>query len=787
MSKWRLLLNWLGGSTFRAVGVLLACLAGLIVYSRVTQTHYPIGRWLLWTYLRAWLFASLWAAGCLSTGHALLTRLLRRTLPLREHFVFAFALGVLASYLLIFLAGVLHLYTTAFFLLLPAVQLALGARPTLRTSRRLLRHVRARKLHARRLGWHYLPSVAFGLLAFALAYFVTLTPENVSYDAAWYHMANAERYATLGRIARYPEGWYLGSYPQLASHLYTWGFLAPGRTLFNHVIQCTHIEIVVFLATLASIPALVRRLLRGTRAPGSWAALFLFPAIFVYDSNLNGSADHIAAFFAIPVLLALFAVLRHFDRAHSILLAAMIAGAVSVKFTAVIVTLLPMTVFAVYACVLLVRLKTQRAAIASCVLWAIGTGLFVTAPYWAKNYVFYGNPVYPLAQNLFASHPWTAQSETPFSHYFLTDWSRPPRSWAGVLETTQALFTYSFVPNNWKDHYGSWPVFGALFTLLLGALPFLRKAGRLWLLYASTHVALFAWYWMHHFDRYLQTLVPQMASAVVAILVLAWRLGVPARLGMIALFSFQLLWSLDVPFIPSHVMAPDRSPFKTTADLLAQGYKQNLKGRFSYRQNMVKVGQAVPEDAKVLIHEMHVFFGIGRDVASDFAGTQGGISYSSMRSPTQMHALLQSIGVTHLLWKRNTAAGQDSLTSDLLFHDYLARFVGKQKNVSGMRLAALGDEPSQSESFGESVAVATCNGPYKKGVYPVHALDASPWDPNKPWRKTKPSQQLDKAQLEQADYVVEDGSCKDLPSVKANKGYTQLATRAGATLYARKR
>lgn len=786
MSTWQLFWGWLAGR-LRAVAVLLVCLAALVLYGWFTQQHYPITKWLLWTYLRAWLFASLWAAGCLSTGHALLTRLLHRTLPLREHFVFAFALGVLASYLLIFLAGVLHLYNTAFFLVLPPLLLALGAPPTLRTSRRLLRHLRARLLNSRPPGWHYLPSVAFGLLAFALAYFVTLTPENVSYDAAWYHMANAERYATLGHIARYPEGWYLGSYPQLASLLYTWGFLAPGRTLFDHVIQCTHIEIVVFLATLASIPALVRRLLRGTRAPGSWAALFLFPAIFVYDSNLNGSADHIAAFFAIPILLGLFAVLRRFDRAHSILLAAMVAGAVSVKFTAVIVTLLPMAIFAVYACILLVRRKAQRAAIVNGVLWAIGTGLFVTAPYWAKNYVFYGNPVYPLAHDFFPSHPWTAQSATPFNHYFLTDWSRPPRTWAGVLETGRALFTYSFVPNNWKDHYGSWPVFGALFTLLLGVLPFLRRTGRLWLLYATTHVALFAWYWMHHFDRYLQTLVPQMASAVVAIGVLAWRLGLPARLGIALLFCFQLLWSLDIPFIPSHVMAPDRSPFKTTADLLAQGYKQNLTGRLSYRQNMVKVGQAVPQDAKVLIHEMHVFFGIGRDVASDFAGTQGGISYSSVHSPSELHALLQSMGVTHLLWKRNTAAGQDSLASDLLFHDYLQRFVGKQKNVSGMRLGELGEQPSPGETFGESVAVATCKGPYKEGVYPVHALDASPWDPDKPWRKIKPNERLDKARLERADYVVEDDSCKDLPSVKSNRAFRRLATRAGATLYARKR
>lgn len=764
----------------------MVCVAGITVFLSVTQRHYPVSKWLFWIYARAWLFAGIWAAGCLSTGHALLTRLLKRTLPLQEHGVMAFAVGLLASYLLIFLAGICHLFGPVFFYALPALMVALGAPACWRTARRLRKHSsRARRTPGAK-PWYYLPAVGFGVLACALAYFMILSPHNVAYDARWYHLANAERFAGVGGIDRFNEGWYLGIYPQLASYLYTWGFLAPGSGLFERVIQCAHLEFVVFLFTLASVPALVRRLVPGVRAVGSWSAVFLFPALFVYDSNLNGSADHIAAFWAGPIFLALLAVWREWNVRHAALLAALIAGAMSVKFTAIILALFPMAAFVLRALLLLFRRGGDRRAVLRGVLVALLVGIGLTAPYWAKNLIFYGNPVYPMAHTLFPSRPWTPDSYVPFAHYFLTDWSRPDRDWTGVVQSGQALFTHSFIPNNWPEMYGSWPVFGSLFTLMLGLLPFLRKTKRIWALYAAVHLGILAWYWIHHFDRYLQVFVPWMAAAVVAIIALAWRLGWVARAGVLLLLMVQVVWSLDTPFIPSHSMIPQRSSLSASLELLSQGYKKKYSERLAFQGPFAQVGKQLPRDAKVLVHDMHVFFGIGRPVVSDFAGTQGGISYFRSATPAALHDLLASFGVSHVLWSKEKTSAHDTLASDIVFHDYAKRFLKRTKNIGGFAVAELGKRPNAKEQFGR-VVMATCRGPYAGGVYELSDLGDSPWDPSQPWLKKQPLAPLSPDLFQQASYAVEDGSCGKSTYTAELASFQLLVDRGGYRLYGRKR
>ena len=48
----------------------------------------------------------------------------------------------------------------------------------------------------------------------------------------------------------------------------------------------------------------------------TWIAMFLFPGIFLYDSNLHAGADHIAALFCIPLVLALLRVWRSWTTAQ---------------------------------------------------------------------------------------------------------------------------------------------------------------------------------------------------------------------------------------------------------------------------------------------------------------------------------------------------------------------------------------------------------------------------------------------------------------------------------------
>src|SRR5690606_12806881 len=142
---------------------------------------------------------------------------------------------------------------------------------------------------------------ALGLLGLLLVYAPLMTPQNVSFDARWYHLPLAERYAVEGGIVPYKEGWFIAGAPQLASLIFSWCFSLPFSTTFDQVEACQHVEFLIFVYTIASVPLLVRKVVpRNMRVPrNTWAFVFFFPGLFVFDSGVSGGADHIAALWAI--------------------------------------------------------------------------------------------------------------------------------------------------------------------------------------------------------------------------------------------------------------------------------------------------------------------------------------------------------------------------------------------------------------------------------------------------------------------------------------------------------
>jgi hypothetical protein len=438
-----------------------------------------------------------------------LVRTLRRTLPVREHLSVAFALGIFVFFLGMFVGGLLGLYKPFFFVLLPFLLLAAGAVDGRRYASRLVRHLRHRRRTAPPVPPWLLAVSALGLVGVGMVYFSILTPDNVAFDSRWYHLGIAEHYVAQGSLRRFPEGWYPGTSPHLASFLYTWAYLMPSSSLFDKVELCAHVEFVVFLATLAAIPALVRLLVPGSRGRGTWAARFLFPGIFLYDSSLTCGADHIAALFAVPIFTTLVRAWRDLSPRTSGLLAAMLAGAFMTKYTGALnLMCFPMLAVAVRPLLLAGKSLLRREvppvkALLAGPGVAVAAGLVLTAPQWLKNWVWYGDPVYPLMPKRFSPHPWTADAADRFAWFVESQLWKPTRDWAGVKDTVKAMFTYSFIPNDWPKFHGAVPTFGSLFTLTLFCLPFLRGAKRLWALFLAAHVGLFVWYSTHHQDRYL--------------------------------------------------------------------------------------------------------------------------------------------------------------------------------------------------------------------------------------------------------------------------------------------
>jgi hypothetical protein len=757
----------------RRGAVVVALLAGAFLFGRLLHEHYPIQKWLFWRYAGYWLGCAYFGLACLALGYASLKRLLRQPLPALEAVAIAWPLGMFQFELLMFIAGLLKLYHWLLFIVLPLAMIGAGAVPLFRLARSWLRHTRGRRPQ-RPLGLIGYAIVAFGCVALAMIYFLILSPDNLQFDTRWKHMALAEGYVASGGVRRFPEGWTTATRPHSSSFIYAWAFLLPASSLFDRIELSAHLEYAIFLATtLIGIPALVRRLVPRADPRLIWVARFLFPGVLLYDSSLSAGADHIGAAFAVPLCLLLLRALRELEPRTCIALAALLSAAALVKETvAIMLVPVPIAAVVVRAAMLVFARLRGRLSPALGLRWLTGPAaasavcLVLTAPHWLKNWIFYGAPFYPVMHRYFTPRPWTSDAAYmyDFGYEEVQMW-QPSRDLDGVLATLKALVTFSFVPNDWPQFHGSVPVFGSLFTLLIFCLPFLRGTLRVWALAGWIHVAIAFWYWTHHQDRYLQGIMPLIAAATAAMIVLIWRqTRYVAKSALGGLIGLQVIWGGDVYFIPTHAMV--RSPAKHVIDFLGQGYKKKYSERLQAQQSFREIGRATPRDSLLLMHDMHEILGIGRASVSDWPTWQFGISYGLLDSPRAVYELLDGMGVTHVYWGSQLSRSFDTVAGDAMFFDFALKHTVNPRRVGGGTVAGMPTSPPavDARAFDATVAVLTCNDRgYGRGLYELADMRVPAFGPasrrfpppRKPAAAAVPAEQL----IDQAAFIVLDPQC----------------------------
>ncbi|HEY4184281.1 MAG TPA: hypothetical protein VGP07_04395 [Polyangia bacterium] len=660
-----------------AAGVALWCL----------DDHYPLHQWLVFRYLGIWVAALAWLGACLGTGLRLL-RLSGLTLPFRERLLQGTVIGVLAYALAVFLLGVAHLLGAATFFVLPLAFLAFGF-PELRRAwsgaRRLWRGVDGPLSRPSLL---VLAAAALGLLGVTALYLNILTPGNLSYDARWYHMALAEDYAASGAIHRFPEGSFLASVPQLATYLYTWAFLVPGAGLFIHVELASHLEFLLFLVTLASLPLMVEWVAPGKRIRAAWAALFLFPGIFVYDATLNGGADHILALWTVPIVLALIRFWRTPDRRRAMLLATLIAAQVMTKYQAMYIVIPAIALFVGRGLFVVLRdaRREARRETGLAMAAAAGVGLLITAILWLKNWLWYGNPVFPFMHERFATRPWSLDAH--ISHDFADPrWIPTGEGLARLRETLIETLRFGFRAHDWGEFHGAWPVSGFLFTLLWPIPFFLPNARRLRLLTGLTVLGVAIWYYTFHQDRYLTVLVPLMATSVLVTLNRLWNTNLAVRCAAALVVLVQLAWGSDHPFLPSHAMM-GQAALKHTIDVVGSGFTKQYEGRFAVEPGLEAVGALLPKGphTRVLIHGQHLRLGTGVPAISDAPEQQSAFAYRLWASPSEVHRQLREMGVTHVVWTPVPAIWLD-WGNEMGFFDFVTHYTVDHAGAGGYAVA----------------------------------------------------------------------------------------------------
>ncbi len=549
----------------RALAAALFSATAAAVYLARLGVTYPVRQWLFWRYATCWAWGLFLIAACASAGHLLLVRALRITgLPRLETIVHSTVLGLLIFVLGMYAGGAAHVFHPVFAVAWPMAMLLAGGRTIYGFLRE--RADQASSAHGASPAGGALAGLVpsaiclFGVVGLGFVYLGMMAPQAINFDASWSHLKSATDYARHGGFVPFDAD-YTRNVPELASLVHTFAMIVPEGPLGEPQLRwmlAQHLELAFFLVTLGGIAAMARWLLDDDRARGTWAAFFLFPAIFVYDSNLGCGADHYLAVFAPSLFLAAMRATERFEVRYFVLAGAFAAGALLTKYQAVY--LLAGVVTIALGRSLHLAWTRQRAA-AGPPPWRpllvgasafAGTVVILTAPHFVKNWAFHHNPIYPFAQDLFASRP------TVPNGAYLAEWiGLKDRAWvpegpwlARVVDSLRLALTFSFEP-----HYSftrSVPVVGSLFTLCTPLLFFVRRPRRLWLGYGAGLVCLFAWAMIYRVDRHLQTFLPLLVASTAAVIARAWALGPVVRAGLVPLIALQVVWGGDALVYDAH-------------------------------------------------------------------------------------------------------------------------------------------------------------------------------------------------------------------------------------------
>ena len=700
-------------------------LFGLYQYASVVDRFYAIDRWLFWKLAMLWGWVLLLSLACTSFGQLLIARVLKlRGLTPLESAVFAMATGILCFEIALYIGGALAWFTPTFAVALPFGMLALGAKDGWQLTRSLLGAAR----DARHTPLSFALVVA-GSMCVGLLYLGAMTPDALNYDSTWCHLTVAQDYARAGRIIPFPAD-YTKNMPQLASMIHTWGYLVPGLDTPLRWMLVLHNEFGLFLWTLAGCAAGIRRLAHDQRVTGSWATFFLFPIIFVYDNNLGGAADHVCAFFSVPLLLATLRFIRGFAIADAVLLGMVGAGGLATKYQA---AYLLVGVALVVGSAWITRLRHDRQrSVVLAPLVAAATLIVCVSPHFIRQAIFHHNPLYPFLQNVIPSTPTHPNAALLFNNtisdpHWIPDGPLPAR----LKHALRLFWTFSFEP-----HYSftrNVPVFGSLFTLLLPAILFVPQRARIAIGAFIASVALFIWAYVYNVDRNLQVFMPVMVVVTSALIIRIWRVSVLARIGLVPLVALQIVWGGDALFYNSYnridsAMALIRSGFENTTQQLFDGYRKSFRD----------IHNILPKGSRVLLHNAHPNLGIDHDLYLDGLGYQALITYDRFRSPAEVFQFFRQLGLTHLIFDphgfRAPTKQQEVLWNALIRG---MKSLGQFGNYKVLELPKKGPKPAPPWR------VATIGFQrYADGIYPIERLNTDEQLPHALQRYAAPSERL---------------------------------------------
>lgn len=248
---------------------------------------------------------------------------------------------------------------------------------------------------------NYLHFVLFFVILFSIgiSLILSLTPPKF-FDIVGYHLAIPNQYVIMGKISYFPYS-ALSNYPFLIHMLFTMALLLKGDILANMM------SFIFFPITLTALYSICRRY---WSPPSSLYAVTIASTIpSAMQMATMAMVDIPFACFLLLALFSLIVYLQSFSKKWLVTSSIFCGLTLGIKYTAFFYALGLLSLLLIMY-TLINKQGIKRTAIA--LLIFISLAIIISSPWWIKNYIYTGNPLFPMFYKYLGGKNWSYPQES---------------------------------------------------------------------------------------------------------------------------------------------------------------------------------------------------------------------------------------------------------------------------------------------------------------------------------------------------------------------------------------
>jgi hypothetical protein len=516
-------------------------------------------------------------------------------------------------------------------------------------------------------GWPEKTACAGTVILLVLAFLLALTPE-IGKDALAYHLAVPKIFLQQHGFCFVP-GNYFANTPFHTEMLYLVGLFLHGDVLAKGI---------AFLALPATLLGIRQFSLSHARNEYPWFAMFAFAVIpSIFELSHMAYADLYLALYSMAAVYTFLTWYNGGEKSWLFLCALFTGLAASCKYSALLLPFL-----ASLGVLWKYRRSTELGPALRELSLYLACAIVFTAPFYLKNWVLTGNPVYPFMFQFWGGKGLDAELARLLN--LLYKYMGMGRSWSDYLLLPWNMSVHAQMNSTRFD--------GIIGPMFLISLPFLLGVRKI-----ALEVKLIMFYCLAGFlfwasasqdIRYLTSVLPFLAL-LSAIILTRYR----ERKGLFALLGAAMACCLA---FNAYLVTKDFLRIRPLAAALGIEGRDAFLGRSLSPYGMYRFGnQALPPDAKVyLVYMKNYLFLCDRACYADSMIQDYTLRkvLDAAKSPEEVRDRMKGLGFSHIMYDEVYITGERSLLSPgekELFSNYRNKYLSLLKNEGSYYLYRL--------------------------------------------------------------------------------------------------